>query len=152
MAKLDKAPKQRDKEGGKWGESCLASPSFFLLLALVASEKDSNANEPYPVKPITFINGLEAGSHGDVLARPIWQKVSTILGKPVVIVNKPGAASSIGIREVHDSKPNGYIVGLASASIVLNKVQEIMPFGDDLVKRFLMSVSTIFVAATFRLR
>ncbi len=86
------------------------------------------AAEKYPVKPIDFIVPLEAGSDGDVIARPVMQKVSQILGQPVMIVNKPGAGSSIGYREVQKAKPDGYTIGWGSATLISNKLQGISPF------------------------
>jgi len=81
----------------------------------------------YPVKPIEFIVPLEAGADGDVIARPVMQKVSQVLGQPVMIVNKPGAGSSIGYREVHRAKPDGYTIGWGSATLISNKLQGISP-------------------------
>jgi tripartite-type tricarboxylate transporter receptor subunit TctC len=98
--------------------------SFFFALGhfggLPAAEK-------YPFKPIEFIVPLEAGSDGDVIARPVMQKVSQLLGQPVMIVNKPGGGSSIGYREVHRSKPDGYTIGWGSATLISNKLQGISP-------------------------
>ncbi len=85
------------------------------------------AGEKYPVKPIEFIVPLEAGSDGDVITRPVTQKVSQILGQPVMIVNKPGAGSSIGYRETHRAKPDGYTIGWGSATLISNKMQGISP-------------------------
>jgi tripartite-type tricarboxylate transporter receptor subunit TctC len=102
--------------------------SLFLISGVFCFESCVWAAEQYPVKPITFIVPLEAGSDGDVLARPILQKVSAILGQPIMVVNKPGAGSSIGYREVHDAKPDGYTIGGAFATIVTNKLQGIMPY------------------------
>jgi tripartite-type tricarboxylate transporter receptor subunit TctC len=85
------------------------------------------AAEKFPVKPMEFIVPLEAGSDGDVIARPVMQKVSQILGQPVMIVNKPGAGSSIGYREVHRAKPDGYTTGWGSATLISNKLQGISP-------------------------
>jgi len=100
-----------------------------LLISGVSGSRDAiQAAEQYPVKPITFIVPLEAGSDGDVLARPIVQKVSAMLGQPIMVVNKPGAGSSIGYREVHAAKPDGYTMGSAYATIVTNKMQGIMPY------------------------
>jgi putative tricarboxylic transport membrane protein len=93
---------------------------FIALGTLEAAEK-------FPVKPIEFIVPLEAGSDGDVIARPVMQKVSQILGQPVMIVNKPGAGSSIGYREVHRAKPDGYTTGWGSATLISNKLQGISP-------------------------
>jgi tripartite-type tricarboxylate transporter receptor subunit TctC len=96
---------------------------WFVFIALGALD----AAEKFPVKPIEFIVPLEAGSDGDVIARPVMQKVSQILGHPVMIVNKPGAGSSIGYREVHRSKPDGYTIGWGSATLISNKLQGISP-------------------------
>ena len=54
------------------------------------------SQEKYPSRPITFIMAVEAGSDGDVLARPLMERVSRIIGQPITIINKPGAGSSIG--------------------------------------------------------
>ena len=74
--------------------------SISLIAGWTGLENGAFAAESFPVKPITFIIPLEAGSDGDILARPLCQKVSAILGQPVLIVNKPGAGSSIGYREI----------------------------------------------------
>ncbi|OGA45639.1 MAG: hypothetical protein A3F74_11475 [Betaproteobacteria bacterium RIFCSPLOWO2_12_FULL_62_58] len=93
---------------------------FFSLGVVQAAEK-------YPVKPIVFIVAVEAGGDGDVLVRPIMQRVSQMLGQPIVIVNKPGGGSSIGYRELHGAKPDGYTLGWGSATIITNKLQGVSP-------------------------
>lgn len=85
------------------------------------------AAESYPAKPITFIVAVEAGGDGDVLIRPLMQRVSQMLGQPIVIVNKPGGGSTIGYREIHAAKPDGYTLGWGSATIITNKLQGVMP-------------------------
>jgi len=85
------------------------------------------AAEKYPVKPLECIVGVEAGADGDVITRPVMQRVSQILGQPIMIVNKPGAGSSIGYRELHRAKPDGYTIGWGSATIITNKLQGVSP-------------------------
>ncbi len=85
------------------------------------------AAEKYPVKPIECIVAIEAGGDGDVITRPVMQKVSQMLGQPVMIVNKPGAGSSIGYRELYRAKPDGYTIGWGSATIITNKLQGRIP-------------------------
>ena len=104
--------------------------SFFfglVLLTVLCGPPPLRAAEPYPVKPINFVVPMEAGSDGDIVSRPLAEKASAILGKPVVIVNKPGGGSSIGYREVYSSKPDGHRIGMARITIVTNKVQGLMP-------------------------
>ena len=87
----------------------------------------ASAAEKYPVKPITAIVAVEAGADGDVLVRPILQSVSKMLGQPILVVNKPGGGSSIGYRELHAARPDGYTIGWGSATIITNKVQGVSP-------------------------
>ncbi len=100
-------------------------------IILLSGSFDANsgyAAESYPAKPINFIVPNEAGADADVLARPICQGASAILGKPIVIVNKPGGGSSIGMREVHDAKPDGYTMGMSHATILINKLMGNLPY------------------------
>jgi len=99
----------------------LACLGFFGLGAAQAAEK-------YPAKPIVCIVAVEAGADGDVLVRPVMQRVSKMLGQPIMIVNKPGGGSSIGYREIHGAKPDGYTIGWGSATIITNKLQGVSPF------------------------
>ncbi len=98
-----------------------------VLCSGIISLGTVRAAENYPMKPITFIVAVEAGADGDVLVRPIMQRVSQMLGQPVVIVNKPGGGSSIGYREIHSAKPDGYTLGWGSATIITNKLQGVSP-------------------------
>ena len=104
--------------------------SVFLLLVSFNGTVCHSA-EVYPARPINFIVPNEAGSDADVLARPLCQRVSTILGKPVMIVNKPGGGSSIGMREVHEAKPDGYTIGMSQATILINKLMGNLPYDHD---------------------
>ena len=99
-----------------------------LLSAGVCAAASVLAADSYPVKPINFIVAVEAGADGDVLVRPLMQRVSQILGQPIVIINKPGGGSTIGYRELHAAKPDGYTLGWGSATIITNKLQGMLPY------------------------
>lgn len=94
---------------------------FFLWGIAAAAEK-------YPNKPIEFIVGVEAGADGDAISRPAIANVSKILGQPIMIVNKPGAANSIGYRDLLRARPDGYTMGWGSNTLVSNKLQGISNF------------------------
>ena len=98
-----------------------------FLFALPLFSQEVRAADIYPSKPITFIVPIEAGSDGDILARPFVQKASAILGKSIVVVNKPGAGSVLGYRELQDAKPDGYTIGMGTITIVTNRLQGLMP-------------------------
>jgi len=75
-----------------------------LLLSGVASAQS------YPNRSIEWVVPYAAGGGTDVVARTLGQPFSAALGQPVVIVNKPGAATNIGADYLARSKPDGYTV------------------------------------------
>ncbi|MEI7531379.1 MAG: tripartite tricarboxylate transporter substrate binding protein [Betaproteobacteria bacterium] len=94
-----------------------------IALILFFFLTNSFAQDAYPTRPITFIMAVEPGADGDVLARPLLDRVSKIIGQPITIINKPGAGSSIGYKEIFQAKPDGYTIGWGSATIITNKLQ-----------------------------
>ena len=51
----------------------------------------------FPKKPVHIIVPFPAGGPTDVLARGVGQKLAELWGQPVIVDNKPGAGSMIGI-------------------------------------------------------
>jgi tripartite-type tricarboxylate transporter receptor subunit TctC len=78
----------------------------FGLLALMGAA----AAQGYPNRPVRWIIPYAAGGGSDALARMIAPAQSRELGQPVVIENKPGAASAIAAVEVARSAPDGYTI------------------------------------------
>jgi tripartite-type tricarboxylate transporter receptor subunit TctC len=75
----------------------------------------------YPNKPVTMIVPFPAGGRTDVVGRIVAQELAKKLGKPVAVVNKPGASSVLGAREVADAAPDGHTIGLFSTSAVTSQ-------------------------------
>ena len=65
----------------------------------------------YPTKNITLIVPYAAGGSGDIRGRQIAQKLTTILGKSVIVENKAGAGGNIGTDFVAKAPPDGYTIG-----------------------------------------
>ncbi len=99
-----------------------------LLLSIVVLRNETQAADQYPEKPISFIVPIEAGSDGDILARPLVQKAAAGLGKNIVVVNKPGGGSTIGYLEVLRAKPDGYTIGMGTITLLTNKLQGLATF------------------------
>ena len=118
----------KDSKGGKAMKLFGLVVIGIMLMLGSFNASPGHGAEQYPVRPINFIVPNEAGADADVLARPVCQGVSTLLGKPIVIVNKPGGGSSIGMREVHDAKPDGYTIGMSHATILINKLMGSLPY------------------------
>jgi tripartite-type tricarboxylate transporter receptor subunit TctC len=54
------------------------------------------AAQTWPAKPITYIVPFTPGGTTDVIGRTIAQGLAPVLGQPVVVDNKPGAAGAVG--------------------------------------------------------
>ncbi|MBV8030273.1 MAG: tripartite tricarboxylate transporter substrate binding protein [Betaproteobacteria bacterium] len=81
---------------------------LLTLLPLVA------AAEPFPSRPLKWIVPFPPGGPTDSFSRPVAQKLSEVLGQPVVVENIAGAGASIGIDRLAKSPPDGYTVALAT--------------------------------------
>ena len=68
------------------------------LLAVLALHAPLRAAEDYPSKPVTIVVSLAAGTGMDALTRLYAEKLSQALGKPVIVENKPGAATRLRTR------------------------------------------------------
>ena len=78
------------------------------LLVLATSVTAPAFAQTYPDRPIRVIVPFAAGGGTDFLARLITERLSTALGQPVIIENRPGAAGALGSEHVARSKPDGY--------------------------------------------
>jgi len=72
------------------------------------------AQDKYPGKPITLICPYAAGGNADQRSRQIGRFISTALGQPVLVDNKPGAGGNIGTEAVAHAKPDGYVIGMGN--------------------------------------
>jgi tripartite-type tricarboxylate transporter receptor subunit TctC len=77
--------------------------------------------QQYPDRPIKWIVAYAAGGGTDTLARILGAAMSTRLGQPFVIDNRPGAATNIGAEATAKSPPDGYTVFSAdNGTLVFN--------------------------------
>lgn len=80
---------------------CAVLVSVSLLPLVVAAQG-------YPAKPITIVVPAPAGGDTDALARLLGSKLSTRLGQPVLVDNRPGASGIIASAHVNKAAPDGY--------------------------------------------
>jgi tripartite-type tricarboxylate transporter receptor subunit TctC len=90
----------------------LAVAAATFLTALGAAH--SAMAQAFPSKPLKWIVPFPPGGPTDSFSRPVAQKLSEILGQPVVVENVPGAGASIGMERVARSPADGYTIGLAT--------------------------------------
>jgi tripartite-type tricarboxylate transporter receptor subunit TctC len=91
-----------------------------LLLAGLATALPALA--AYPEKPIRLIVPSAPGGAPDALMRALGQQLSTQMGVPVVIDNKPGGSYVIGTMDLVKSPPDGYTLAYGNVvSLATNK-------------------------------
>ena len=93
---------------------CLAvligSMSFSCLFWAYAAE--------YPTKTIQIVNPFPPGGTTDIVSRILTDKLYSLLGQQVVVVNKAGGGGAIGMRTVKDAAADGYTVLVAPPPLV----------------------------------
>ncbi len=89
----------------------------------------------YPNRPIKVVIPFAPGGPSDIVGRVLAQQMSENLNTPIIIENKPGGGSNIGIQQVAKSAPDGYTLLLVSSTFVINPTLYPNP-GFDAVKDF----------------
>ncbi|MFZ4441249.1 MAG: tripartite tricarboxylate transporter substrate binding protein [Syntrophales bacterium] len=100
---------------------------LFLFVVLLLVPSALVRAQEYPARPITLINPLPPGGTLDLQGRAFAAVVEKYLGKPMVVVNKIGAAGAVGSLTVAQAKPDGYTLGLgwsAQTALIINEIIE----------------------------
>jgi tripartite-type tricarboxylate transporter receptor subunit TctC len=88
--------------------------------------------QDYPNKPIKVLVGYAPGGAVDLVARTLGQSLSTSLGQPIVIENKPGAGTNIAVKQLIDSAPDGYTLMVSANALAANmSLYKPQPFDID---------------------
>ena len=112
-----------------------AARRLMLSAVLAAAPFALHAQSAYPNKPIRLIVPVTTGGPSDLVARIVGDKLTSALGKPVVIENKPGASQTLGADFVAKAAPDGYTLLQAAANMAINPIlMKDLPF--DTIKDF----------------
>ena len=68
----------------------------------------AHAQGTWPQKPIRLVVPFPAGGQLDVVARLVADRLSPVLGQPIVVEAKPGADGNIATEQVAKAAPDGY--------------------------------------------
>jgi tripartite-type tricarboxylate transporter receptor subunit TctC len=92
--------------------SIILAAALLAACAAVAQASDTQ----WPQRPIRLIVPFPAGASTDIIARILAQKMGQQLGQQIVIENRAGASGNIGADAVAKAAPDGYTIGIATAS------------------------------------
>lgn len=88
------------------------------VLAALPSASAQDAAASYPNKPIRVVVPFAAGGGNDIFARLVGQKLSEILGQPVINENKPGAGGRIAAEYVMNQPHDGYTLFIGASGVM----------------------------------
>ena len=105
----------------------LASMAIACFTALNAQAQD------YPNKPIKIIAPFPAGTGPDANAREIAAELTKVLGQSVVVENRPGASTMIGMEAGAKATPDGYtlVMGTTTSLSVVPHLYSKVPYKAD---------------------
>ncbi len=98
-----------------WARPWAGALSLLLVSAAAAQGSD------FPTKPIQLLVGYGAGGSTDVCMRALATHASTLLGQQFVVVNRPGAGSSLSIAYLKSQPADGYTIAALATGAVLNQ-------------------------------
>ena len=97
----------------------------YVLLAascVCAAAAQAQPKDAWPGRPIRIVVPQTPGASTDLTARLIAQKLSPVLGQPVIVENRPGAGSIVGTELVANATPDGHTLLVVASSITLNPI------------------------------
>jgi len=90
-----------------------------LLLALLVP--GLAAAQSYPSKTVRLVSGVTPGSVTDTMARILAEKLSPILGQPVIVENRLGAGGLVGARYVaQQADPDGHTIMMYASAFTVS--------------------------------
>lgn len=79
--------------------------------ALATALPAARAQAPFPSKPVQLIVPWPAGGQTDLTIRILAEEAEPLLGQPVIVINKPGAAGTLVAPTLKAAEPDGHKIG-----------------------------------------
>jgi tripartite-type tricarboxylate transporter receptor subunit TctC len=95
--------------------SSLGRAARIALAALALCLASGVHGQDWPLRPVRIVVPSPPGDGSDVTARAVAAKLTTALGQPFVVENKPGAGGVVGAEQVAHAAPDGYTLIMGNA-------------------------------------
>ena len=131
---------------GNWRRS-LGRFGAGIMLGVVAMQAPTQAQaqvQTFPSKPVTVIYPYVVGSTLETTLRAVNAEVAKILGKPVLVENRPGANVRLGIAAIQRSPADGYVLSFTPDTVLVHQ-----PLMD---KDFHLELNKDYTPITFYIR
>jgi tripartite-type tricarboxylate transporter receptor subunit TctC len=115
------------------------------LLAAPALIRTASAQAAWPTRPVRLVVPFAAGGATDLSSRIVAQKLSEVLGQPMIIENRPGAGGTLGTDLIAKAAPDGYsfaFSGLSTTALAMG-LYSALPY--DPVKDLIPVAPTVLV-------
>jgi tripartite-type tricarboxylate transporter receptor subunit TctC len=108
---IGSAIKAQNPPAQRWNSRNVVMSKLLSLIATAAAlfaATPGQAQDAYPSRPIKIVVCLPAGGGVDTVTRIIADRITKILGQPVVVENKGGQSGNLGAEFVYSAEPDGY--------------------------------------------
>ncbi len=122
-----------------------------LAVLATAAVAPAAFSQGFPAKPVRLIVPNSPGGGTDIMARLLAQRLQELWGQPIVVDYRPGAGTVTGTEYVVKAAPDGYTLGLALSSLVINpSVRSNLPYDTlkDLAPVSITAVAPNVITAT----
>src|SRR5215831_15232486 len=140
---------------------CVVLAIATLASATLTSPPGSNAQAPYPSRPIRMLVTIPPGGAPDISARLVAQGLQEAHGWTIVIENRTGANGNVAMAEVAKAQPDGYtLIMLADSSVTINPhvysklgvdtLKDLLPIASVATNQFTLAVNPQVPVKTFQ--
>jgi tripartite-type tricarboxylate transporter receptor subunit TctC len=112
------APQHRNRLGSDRGRS-LAAAAGLMLLAMVCGSTAAFSQSGYPQRTVSLIVPFAAGGATDALTRILVNGMKTAMDGKVIVENRPGALTQIGIQTALSAPNDGYTLVMGGPSTAI---------------------------------